>query len=140
MQDKGTTGRSEEPHTPVVQDTQATGWCAIGSVKSNIGHIESAAGIAGITKVLLQMRHGQLVPSLHAEVLNPHIDFSATPFVVQQELAEWKRLQVPGAGACSLPRRAGVSSFGAGGSNAHVILEEYVERPQSPSHQACPDD
>src|SRR5262249_11808188 len=67
------------------------GWCAIGSVKSNIGHAESAAGIAGVTKVLLQMRHGQLVPSLHAKTRNPHIDFSATPFVVQQELSEWKQ-------------------------------------------------
>src|SRR5438045_8382296 len=91
-------------------------YCAIGSVKSNIGHAESAAGIAGVTKVLLQMRYGQLVPSLHSEVLNPHIDFSATPFVVQQELSAWKRPQMPDdrrdrARPC--PRRAGISSFGA---------------------------
>src|SRR6185312_11990184 len=65
--------------------------CAIGSVKSNIGHLESAAGIAGLTKVLLQMKHGMLVPSLHAETLNPHIDFANSPFVVQRELAPWKR-------------------------------------------------
>ncbi|TMC15469.1 MAG: KR domain-containing protein, partial [Chloroflexi bacterium] len=130
-QDRVAHGRS------VAQGTQATQWCAIGSVKSNIGHAESASGIAGITKVLLQMRYGQLVPSLHAQVLNPHIDFSTTPFVVQQELNEWKRPQLlavdedtsstaTGRGAPSMvPRRAGVSSFGAGGSNAHVILEEY---------------
>src|SRR5204863_4813559 len=110
---------------PTAQGTISTapGWCALGSVKSNIGHAESAAGIAGVTKVLLQMRYGQLVPSLHAEVLNPHIDFSVTPFVVQQELCEWKRPPGPGEGASPQKRRAGISSFGAGGSNAHVILE-----------------
>ena len=134
----GTQDNGAPVRMPVAQGSQATGWCAIGSVKSNIGHAEGAAGIAGVTKVLLQMRYGQLVPSLHAEVLNPHIDFSATPFVVQQELTEWKRpLLLEGGGdrvgarhdpysPCSFPRRAGISSFGAGGSNAHVILEEYV--------------
>ncbi|PSK01109.1 hypothetical protein C7R92_31785, partial [Brevibacillus porteri] len=92
-------------------------FCSIGSAKSNIGHCESAAGIAGITKILLQLKHGQLAPSLHAEVLNPNIDFSTTPFVVQQELAEWKRPVIDGQ---EVPRRSGVSSFGAGGSNAHI--------------------
>ncbi|WP_338551792.1 SDR family NAD(P)-dependent oxidoreductase [Paenibacillus sp. KS-LC4] len=101
--------------------------CAIGSAKSNIGHCESAAGIAGVTKVLLQMKHGQLAPSLHAKVLNPNIDFEATPFVVQQELGEWKRPLVEiGGQVREVPRIAGISSFGAGGSNAHVIIEEYV--------------
>ena len=120
----------------MAQGTQATGWCAIGSVKSNIGHAESAAGIAGVTKVLLQMQYGELVPSLHSEVLNPHIDFSTTPFVVQQELTEWKRTQIPETGeGKELPRRAGISSFGAGGSNAHVILEEYVEGHHGSSHR-----
>ncbi len=94
-------------------------FCPIGSVKSNIGHLESAAGIAAVTKTLLQIRHRQLVPSLHANPLNPNINFAESPFYVQTELAEWKR------GAS--PRRAGISSFGAGGSNAHVILEEYVD-------------
>jgi polyketide synthase PksN len=110
--------------------TQDKQFCAIGSVKSNIGHAESAAGIAGVTKVLLQMRHGQLVPSLHSQVLNSNIDFTATPFVVQRELAEWKRpvLNINGQ-AMEFPRRAGVSSFGAGGSNAHVVIEEYVAAP-----------
>ncbi|MCP4696151.1 MAG: SDR family NAD(P)-dependent oxidoreductase [Gammaproteobacteria bacterium] len=100
--------------------------CAIGSVKSNIGHLESAAGIAGLTKVLLQMKHRQLVPSLHSERLNPYIDFAATPFKVTQSLAEWKRpvIEVDGVQR-EFPRRAGISSFGAGGSNAHLVVEEY---------------
>jgi amino acid adenylation domain-containing protein len=96
--------------------------CAIGSVKSNIGHLEAAAGIAGITKVLLQMQHGEIVPSLHSETLNPHIKFEETPFRVQRELAAWTG---PG-------RRAGISSFGAGGSNAHILLES-VDAPVSPA-------
>ncbi|WP_338930997.1 SDR family NAD(P)-dependent oxidoreductase [Streptomyces netropsis] len=99
-------------------------FCAIGSVKSNIGHAESAAGIAGLTKVLLQMKHGTLVPSLHSEVLNPHIDFEGSPFRVQQSLAEWTRPRT--ADGTESPRIAGVSSFGAGGANAHVIVEEYL--------------
>lgn len=99
--------------------TEARGYCAIGSVKSNIGHAESASGIAGLSKVLLQMQHGQLVPSLHSARLNSGIDFAATPFVVQQELAPWPR---PLGGT----RLAGLSSFGAGGSNAHLLIEEYV--------------
>ncbi|WP_328877591.1 non-ribosomal peptide synthetase [Streptomyces sp. NBC_00299] len=96
----------------------------IGSVKSNIGHAESAAGIAAITKVLLQMRHGELVPSLHADRLNPNIDFTATPFEVQRERAPWPRRVL--ADGTVRPRTAGVSSFGAGGTNAHIILQEYV--------------
>src|SRR6185503_6794791 len=98
-------------------------YCAIGSVKSNIGHLESAAGIAGLTKVLLQMQHRQLAPSLHAEQLNPHIDFAKSAFVLNRELRAWERPVVDGR---TLPRIAGISSFGAGGSNAHVIVEEYV--------------
>ncbi|MBH8605980.1 polyketide synthase, partial [Thermoactinomyces sp. CICC 10522] len=102
-------------------------FCAIGSVKSNIGHAESAAGIAGLSKILLQMKYGQLVPSLHSRVLNRHIDFASTPFVVQQELAEWKRPVVMRQGVPrEAPRRAGISSFGAGGANAHIVIEEYL--------------
>jgi acyl transferase domain-containing protein/acyl carrier protein/SAM-dependent methyltransferase len=103
--------------------TDSKQFCAIGSAKSNIGHCESAAGIAGITKVLLQFKHRKLFPSLHSQTLNPNIDFENTPFVVQQKLTEWKQLEINGK---KIPRRAGISSFGAGGSNAHVILEEYV--------------
>ncbi|MEU4876999.1 amino acid adenylation domain-containing protein [Streptomyces sp. NPDC021608] len=104
--------------------------CAIGSVKSNIGHAESAAGIAGFTKVLLQLRHRELVPSLHATTLNPHIDFPRTPLRVQRSLEPWRRpVVVDGGPSHSLLRTAGVSSFGAGGSNAHVVLTEY-ELPQ----------
>ena len=102
-------------------------FCAIGSVKSNIGHCESAAGVAGLTKVLLQLQHRQLVPSLHSKTLNPNIDFSMTPFAVQQELTEWKRPVIATEREVwEHPRRASVSSFGAGGSNAHVIVEEWL--------------
>ncbi|HEY9131416.1 MAG TPA: SDR family NAD(P)-dependent oxidoreductase, partial [Dyella sp.] len=104
------------------QWTRDRQYCAIGSAKSNIGHCESAAGIAGVTKVLLQLKHRQLAPSLHSSVLNPNIDFSGTPFVVQQTLSPWER---PSREGRSYPRIAGISSFGAGGANAHVVIEEY---------------
>lgn len=94
--------------------------CAIGSVKSNIGHAESAAGVAGVIKVILQMHHKSLVPSIHSTPPNPNIAFESTPFRVQRELAAWAEPH-------GVPRRAGVSSFGAGGANAHVILEEWIE-------------
>ncbi|WP_226002844.1 ketoacyl-synthetase C-terminal extension domain-containing protein, partial [Paenibacillus sp. BJ-4] len=115
------------------RDTQDSGYCAIGSVKSNIGHLEAAAGIAGVTKILLQMKHGKLAPSLHAKELNPNIQFAKTPFAVQQELADWKRPVVDGQ---EVPRRAGISSFGAGGSNAHVVLEEYIPAQQEAASAA----
>ncbi|HEV2961674.1 MAG TPA: amino acid adenylation domain-containing protein, partial [Candidatus Angelobacter sp.] len=109
------------------KDTRRKQYCAIGSVKSNIGHLEAAAGIAGVTKVLLQMQHRQLAPSLHARELNPNIKFEETPFVVQQELGEWRRPVVEQNGASKeYLRIAGISSFGAGGSNAHVIVQEYA--------------
>lgn len=110
--------------------------CPIGSVKSSIGHLESAAGIAAITKVLLQMRHGALAPSLHADRLNVNIDFDSVPFELQRTFSEWKR-RTARDDARTLPRIAGVSSFGAGGSNAHVILEEY-EAPTLPAVDAGP--
>ena len=97
-------------------------FCSIGSAKSNIGHLESAAGIAGISKVLLQMKYKQLVPSIHSKTMNPNIDFEESPFYVQHEVEEWKNPVIDGK---KYPRRAGISSFGAGGSNAHIILEEY---------------
>ncbi|NGO06589.1 SDR family NAD(P)-dependent oxidoreductase [Streptomyces sp. HC44] len=106
------------------EHTDRKQFCAIGSVKSNIGHAESAAGIAALTKVLLQMKHGELAPSLHSEVLNPHIDFDGSPFYVARESAQWSR--PTGADGTAMPRIAGISSFGAGGSNAHVIVEEHI--------------
>jgi polyketide synthase PksN len=107
----------------VEKNTNDKQYCAIGSVKSNIGHTESAAGIAGLTKILLQMKNKELVPSIHSKKLNDNINFKVTPFVVQQELEEWKQPVIDGV---TYPRRAGISSFGAGGSNAHIIIEEYI--------------
>lgn len=106
-------------------------FCAIGSVKSNIGHCESAAGIAAIIKVLLQMKYGMLAPSIHSEELNGNIRFQDTPFFVQRRLGPWERVVLQeGREKKEYPRRAGVSSFGAGGANAHIILEEYIRPAQ----------
>jgi acyl transferase domain-containing protein/acyl carrier protein len=111
-------------------DNAPSQYCPIGSVKSNIGHLESAAGIAGLTKIILQMQHRQLVPSLHAEELNPNINFEASPFFVQRQLSEWKATAVVDSGVSKeIPRRAAISSFGAGGANAHMIIEEYQAAP-----------
>ena len=107
---------------PPANDFSEQLFCLIGSAKSNIGHCESAAGMAGLTKVLLQMQHRQIVPSLHSAQLNPHIDFAKTPFIVNQRLTEWEQPEIEGR---KVPRMAGISSFGAGGSNAHLIVEEY---------------
>lgn len=99
----------------------------VGSIKGNIGHTEAAAAVAGLTKVLLQLRHRTLVPSLHSERLNPDIDFAATPFRVQQHNAPWP---APPDGA---RRRAGLSSFGAGGVNVHLVIEEAPDpAPETP--------
>lgn len=100
--------------------------CAVGSVKSNMGHLEAAAGIVGVTKVLLQMRHRRLAPSLHSAELNEFIDFENSPFYVVQRAEDWATREVDGV---RVPLRAGVSSFGAGGANAHVILERYEAVP-----------
>ena len=97
-------------------------FCAIGSVKTNIGHGEAAAGIAQLTKTVLQMRHQTLVPTLLHGRVNPNIDFENSPFYIQREIAPWRQPQRNGD---PLPRRAGISSFGAGGVNVHVVLEEY---------------
>ncbi|MEV4518278.1 beta-ketoacyl synthase N-terminal-like domain-containing protein [Dactylosporangium sp. NPDC049525] len=99
--------------------------CLLGSVKSNIGHLEAAAGVAAVTKVLLQMRHGTIAPSLHSDRLNPEIDFSAARLRVPQDAQPWPRPATEAGGR----RRAGISSFGAGGANAHVVIEEYVAPP-----------
>jgi phthiocerol/phenolphthiocerol synthesis type-I polyketide synthase E len=96
--------------------TEKNGFCAIGSLKTNIGHLDAAAGVAGLIKTILALKHRQLPPSLHFTTPNPNIDFARSPFYVNAALADWPQL----AG----PRRAGVSSFGVGGTNAHVVLEE----------------
>ncbi|GFE26858.1 SDR family NAD(P)-dependent oxidoreductase [Streptomyces nigrescens] len=104
--------------------------CGVGSVKTNIGHLELAAGVAGVIKVLLQMRHRTLVKSLHCDTVNPYIDLDGSPFHLVRERQPWPALR--DAEGRELPRRAGVSSFGFGGVNAHVVLEEYVPRPVPP--------
>jgi acyl transferase domain-containing protein len=108
--------------------TQKKGFCAIGSVKTNLGHLDAAAGVAGLIKTALAFKHRQIPPSLHFERPNPRIDFADSPFYVQTTLAEWK--------ANGAPLRAGVSSFGIGGTNAHVVLEESP--PIAPSGESRP--
>jgi amino acid adenylation domain-containing protein len=109
-------------------DRDAGERCAIGSVKTNIGHLDSASGIAGLIKTVLALSHRQIPPSLHFEEPNPEIDFAASPFYVNTRLAEWK--------ANGTPRRAGVSSFGIGGTNAHAVLEEAPSRVPSGASRA----
>src|SRR5919198_1044212 len=113
---------------PVGQRRVPQAWCGIGSLKSNIGHLELAAGVAGVIKVLLQLQHKKLVKSLHCDQINPYIQLEGSPFYIVQENHEWEALQ-DGEGNV-LPRRAGVSSFGFGGVNAHVVLEEYIPKPR----------
>ena len=104
-------------------DAQA---CAIGSIKSNIGHLESAAGLAGIIKVLLQLRHRRLAPSLHAGKVNPEITFEASPFRLQTRLESWAST------SDGSPRRAGVVSMGAGGANAFALSLIHISEPTRP--------
>jgi acyl transferase domain-containing protein/enoyl-CoA hydratase/carnithine racemase/NAD(P)-dependent dehydrogenase (short-subunit alcohol dehydrogenase family)/acyl carrier protein len=113
--------------------------CPVGSVKSNVGHLESAAGIAGLTKLVLQMQHKTLVPSIHSEELNPNIDFEETPFLVQRKLSVWPKIHKEAdPDGETWPRRAGLSAFGAGGANAHLILEEFPneQRADDPGEDA----
>ena len=93
--------------------------CAVGSVKTNLGHLQMASGIVGLIKTTLCIYHRQLVPSLHFSQPNPKIDFTSSPFYVNTELQDWKKGLDP--------RRAGVNSLGIGGTNAHLILEEFVK-------------
>ncbi|HEY2360748.1 MAG TPA: SDR family NAD(P)-dependent oxidoreductase [Candidatus Angelobacter sp.] len=96
--------------------TAKTGFCAVGSVKSNVGHLDAAAGITGLIKVVQSLRHKMIPPSLHFSQPNPQIDFAHSPFYVNTELKPWE--------SDGKPRRAGLSAFGVGGTNAHVVLEE----------------
>ncbi len=99
------------------------GFCALGSVKSNIGHVDAAAGIAGLIKAVLALRHRQIPPTLHFREANPQMNLAATPFYVNGDLVA----------VDAAPMRAGVSSFGIGGTNVHVVLEEapHVAAPAS---------
>jgi len=94
--------------------------CAIGSVKSNIGHLDAAAGVTGLIKTVQALKHAQIPPSLHFETLNPRIDLKDSPFYVNAKLADWP--------SDRKPRRAGITSLGIGGTNAHVVLEEAPQR------------
>ncbi|WP_030547342.1 SDR family NAD(P)-dependent oxidoreductase [Streptomyces albus] len=101
------------------QYTEERQFCAVGSVKGNIGHGTAAAGVAGLHKVLLSLRHRTLVPTLHVEEPNPHFDFASSPFYLNTRTRPWDARE-------GHPRRACVSAFGFSGSNAHIVLEEYV--------------
>lgn len=106
------------------QSTDRRGFCALGSVKTNIGHLGAAAGIAGLIKAVLALEHRQIPPNLHFDEPNPLIDFAAGPFRVPTALEDWP--------AGDHPRRAAVSAFGIGGTNAHVILEEAPPAAPAP--------
>ena len=100
--------------------TKKKGFCAVGSVKSNFGHLDHAAGVAGLIKTVLALKHRQIPPTLNFEQPHPAIPFADSPFYVNQTLSDWKCRR--------FPRRAGVSAFGIGGTNAHVMLEEAPRR------------
>ncbi|HEX2204816.1 MAG TPA: type I polyketide synthase, partial [Longimicrobium sp.] len=101
--------------------------CALGSVKTSVGHLDAAAGATGLVKTVLAVQHGEIPPSLHFRAPNPQIDFASSPFFVNTELRPWR-------GEGGGPRRAGVSSFGIGGTNAHVVLEEApAAAPSAPA-------
>ncbi|PZF95305.1 type I polyketide synthase, partial [Micromonospora deserti] len=101
------------------KDTDDRGWCGIGSVKSNIGHLSQPSGIVSVIKTVLAMEHGLIPPTINYETPNPAIEFADTPFYVANTLTKWD--------TDGTPRRAGVSSFGIGGTNAHVVLEQAPE-------------
>jgi acyl transferase domain-containing protein len=101
--------------------TQRSGYCAIGSVKANVGHLDAAAAVAGMIKTILALKHRTLPPSLHFSQANPEIDFKSTPFYVNTQLRKW---------TSDGPRRAGVMSTGMGGTNAHILFEEAPELQQ----------
>lgn len=110
--------------------TSKKGFCSIGSVKSNVGHLDAAAGICSLIKAVLCLDRGFIPPSLYYEQPNPQIDFDGSPFYVNAKLTEWRH--------GDLPRRAGVSSFGFGSTNAHVIVEEapvHKKLDDSRAHQ-----
>ena len=99
-------------------DTRKTGYCAVGSVKTNVGHLQMASGIVGLIKTTLCLYHQKIVPNLHFSNPNPQINFERSPFYINTQLQDWK--------TDNYPRRAGVNSLGIGGTNAHLILEEFT--------------
>lgn len=103
--------------------TQRVGFCAVGSVKTNVGHLDTAAGVAGLIKTVLALKHRSIPPSLNFTRSNPNIDLATSPFYVNTSLNEWRRGDTP--------LRAGVTALGIGGTNAHVILEEGPTVPSS---------
>lgn len=105
------------------ETTEETGFCKLGSVKTNIGHLDTAAGVASVIKTALSLHHKQIPPSLGYEKPNPAIDFEHSPFRVNDRLSDWVSHKGP--------RRAGVNSLGVGGTNAHAVLEEAPERAAS---------
>jgi amino acid adenylation domain-containing protein len=109
--------------------TARQGFCAIGSLKTNLGHLDTAAGVCGLIKAVLALHHRTLPPSLHFQTPNPRIDFAGSPFYVNTELRPWEA-------AAGAPRRAGVTSLGMGGTNAHVVLEEAP--PPAPASASRP--
>ena len=118
--------------SPALQDPalQIEHRCRIGSIKPNVGHLEAGAGVVGLIKVLLQLHHRTLVPSITSEAPNPQIPFRETPFAVQRTVETWEPLTTANGGRqLTVPRRAGLSSFGVGGANAHVIVEEAPRSP-----------
>lgn len=98
------------------------GTVALGSVKSNVGHLDSAAGVASVIKTVMSFKHGQIPPSINFDAPNPTIEFEAGPFFVNHALRPWAHNDIP--------RRAGISSFGIGGTNVHMVLEEAPQRAQ----------
>ena len=108
--------------------TDECGFCALGSVKTNIGHLDAAAGIAGLIKTALVLHHGKIPASLHFTSPNPKLELAASPFFVAQQTREWP--------AANEPRRAAVSSFGVGGTNAHCVLEDFQAAAQSPNDES----
>lgn len=105
------------------ETTEERGYCRVGSVKTNIGHLDTAAGAASLIKATMSLKNKQLPPSLGYEKPNPAIDFETSPFRVNDKLQDWTSFKGP--------RRAGVNSLGVGGTNAHVVIEEAMERPSS---------
>ena len=110
--------------------TDRVGFCALGSIKTNLGHLDRAAGVSGLIKTVLALQHEELPPSLHYQSPNPEMDLEHSPFYVNTQLSPWTRGKTP--------RRAGINSLGMGGTNVHLILEEApLPRPSGHLLREC---